>query len=80
MKSSSLKLRFKSSASDKKPGPLQVIKSVLAAAFGVQSSKNRERDFNHGSHKVFIITGIVFTLLFILTVVFVVRVVLSQAG
>ena len=29
-------------------GPLQVAGSVLAAAFGVQSSKNRERDFKEG--------------------------------
>jgi hypothetical protein len=63
-----------------KPGWLQVVVSVLAAGFGVQSSKNRQRDFKHGSHKTFIITGIVFTLLFIGTVYGIVQLVLKKAG
>jgi len=63
-----------------KLGPLQVVKSVLAAGLGVQSSKNRERDFNKGRAGVFIAAGIVFTLVFIATVVTVVRLVLSSAG
>lgn len=54
-----------------------VIGSVLAAAFGVQSSRNRERDFSQGSYRHFVIAGIVFTVLFVLTLVAVVRVVLS---
>lgn len=61
-------------------GPLQVVKSVLAAGLGVQSSRNRERDFNKGRAGVFIAAGIVFTLVFIATVVTVVRLVLSSAG
>ncbi len=61
-------------------GPLQVVKSVLAAGLGVQSSKNRERDFNRGRAGVFIAAGIIFTLVFIATVVTVVRLVLSSAG
>jgi len=61
-------------------GPLQVVKSVLAAGLGVQSSRNRERDFNRGRAGVFIAAGIVFTLVFIATVVTVVRLVLSSAG
>ena len=63
-----------------KPGPLQIVASVLAAAFGVQSSKNRERDFTQGNHKTFIVAGIVFTLLFIATVMFVVQLVLKKAA
>lgn len=47
--------------------------SVIAAAFGVQSSKNRLRDFQGGSPVPFIIGGIVFTLLFILAIVTVVH-------
>lgn len=43
----------------------QVIGSVLAAGFGVQSSSNRERDFNQGSARQFIIAGIVFTVMFV---------------
>ena len=60
--------------------PLHVIGSVFAAGLGVQSSKNRERDFNQGNFKVFVITGIVFTLLFIGTVFAIVQMVLKSAG
>lgn len=60
--------------------PFQVVGSVLAAGLGVQSSKNRERDFQQGSPGVFIAAGIVFTLLFIGTVAFVVQMVLKSAG
>jgi hypothetical protein len=60
-----------------KPSLLQVIGSVAAAAFGVQSSANRERDFASGSAKTYIIAGIVFTIVFILAIVGVVRLILS---
>jgi hypothetical protein len=63
-----------------KLNPLQVVGSVFAAGLGVQSSKNRERDFKQGRVGVFIAAGIVFTLLFIGTVVFVVQMVLKGAG
>jgi hypothetical protein len=56
---------------------LSIVKSVLAAAFGVQSQRNRERDFGQGSYRHFVIAGIVFTVLFVLTLVTVVRIVLS---
>ena len=59
-----------------KPSLLQVIGSVVAAAFGVQSSANRERDFAGGSAKVFIIAGLIFTVLFVLTIIMVVKVVI----
>ena len=60
--------------------PMQVVISVFAAGLGVQSSKNRERDFKQGRFGVFIAAGIVFTLLFIATVYTVVQVVLKSAG
>jgi len=63
-----------------KLNPLQVVGSVFAAGLGVQSSKNRERDFKEGRVGVFIAAGIVFTLVFIGTVVFVVQMVLKGAG
>ena len=63
-----------------KPNFWQVVLSTLAAAFGVQSSKNRARDFTHGSLKVYITAGVIFTALFIFTLVAVVRIVLHQAG
>ena len=58
----------------------QIAGSAAAAAFGVQSRANRERDFKRGKASHFIIAGIVFTAIFVLTVVFVVRMVLSSAG
>ena len=60
--------------------PLQVISSIFAAGLGVQSSKNRERDFKQGRAGVFIVAGIVFTLLFIGIVFTVVQLVLKSAG
>lgn len=55
----------------------QVVGSVLAAMIGVQSDKNRERDFEAGNPKSFIIGGVIFTLAFIATVVTVVNIVIS---
>ncbi|MAT91071.1 MAG: hypothetical protein CME59_00570 [Halioglobus sp.] len=60
--------------------PLQVVGSVMAAGLGVQSSKNRERDFKQGRIGVFIAAGIIFTGLFIGTVFTVVQLVLSGTG
>lgn len=58
----------------------QTIASVLASFLGVQSSKNRERDFKHGKAGVFIAVGVVMTVLFVLTIVVVVKLVLKSAG
>ena len=63
-----------------KPKVHQIIGSVLAAAFGVQSKENRERDFQHGKPIVFVITGVVFTLIFILSMIAIVSVVLKATG
>ena len=60
--------------------PLQVIGSVFAAGLGVQSSKNRERDFKQGRAGTFIAAGIIFTLTFIAVVVTVVQLVLKGSG
>jgi DUF2970 family protein len=68
---------------DKKSGsmnPFQVIGSVFAAGLGVQSSKNRERDFKQGKFGVFLAAGFIFTLLFIGTVYTIVQLVLKNAG
>jgi hypothetical protein len=64
----------------KRLGPLQVVASTLAAGLGVQSSRNRERDFRQGKLSTFIIAGLTFTALFIGTVYFVVQLVLENAG
>lgn len=60
----------------KRVGLREVIGSVFAAGLGVQSSRNRERDFKQGRTGVFIAAGIIFTLLFVATVVIVVQLVL----
>ena len=65
---------------DKALNPLQVVSSVLAAGLGVQSSKNRERDFKQGRFGIFIAAGIVFTLLFIGIVFTVVQLVLKGSS
>lgn len=61
-----------------KPGFFSVIGSVVAAAFGVQSTKNRMRDFQGTSATPYIIGGIIFTILFILAVVGVVKMVVAH--
>lgn len=60
--------------------PFQVISSILAAGLGVQSSKNRERDFKQGRAGVFIAAGLIFTLGFIAVMVVIVQMVLKGAG
>lgn len=50
------------------PGLFAIFKSVLAAFFGVQSEKNRERDFVQGKFWHFALMGVVATLIFILLV------------
>lgn len=49
----------------KPPSFWQMLHSILAAAFGVQSGKNRARDFTYGKASHFIVMGTVFTLVFI---------------
>ena len=61
-------------------GILQVFKSVLASFFGVQSAKNRERDFKHGKPSHYIIVGLILTMTFILTLWAVVKLVMYLAG
>lgn len=63
-----------------RPTLLQVIQSVLAAMFGVQSGRNRERDFAHGTPSQYIVVGLLAVLLFVLILFGVVRLVLSLAG
>jgi hypothetical protein len=61
-------------------GAMQTILSVLAAAFGVSNARKRERDFKHGNASTFIIAGIVFTALFVLAIVGIVKLSLHAAG
>ncbi len=45
-----------------------IVQSVGAAMIGVQSRKNRERDFTQGKPIHFIIGGVIGTLLFLLAI------------
>jgi len=55
-----------------KPTITQVFKSVLAAFIGVQSEANRKKDFEHGSLSTYIIAGLIFTVLFVVAIIFLV--------
>jgi hypothetical protein len=57
----------------------QMLHSVLAAALGVQSGRNRTRDFSRGKPSHFILLGVGFTVLFVLVLVGVVKLILHLA-
>ncbi|MBA2491731.1 MAG: DUF2970 domain-containing protein [Gammaproteobacteria bacterium] len=63
-----------------KPGLLRVFKSVGAAYFGVQSEKNRARDFTPGNPAHFIVAGLIATVLFVLFLWGMVHLILYLAG
>lgn len=58
----------------------EMLHSVAAAAFGVQSGKNRARDFSRGKPSHFILLGVLFTVVFALMLFGVVKLVLHLAG
>lgn len=55
-----------------KPTITQVIRSVLAAAIGIQSDANRQRDLKEGYLSVYLIGGVIFTVLFVIALVYLV--------
>ncbi len=63
----------------KKPNLLQVFGSVLSAIFGVQNSKNRERDFAKGDPKQFAIVYVIIVISIVLSMAMLVRTVLHFA-
>jgi len=67
------------SSNNKPPTLWQMLQSVMAAAFGVQSGKNRARDFTHGKPSHFVVLGILFTVIFALTLFGIVQLVLHFA-
>jgi hypothetical protein len=64
----------------KTPSLLDVLGSVLASMFGVQSNRKREEDFAHGKPSQYIIIGLLVTVVFVLTVWGVVSLVMKLAG
>jgi hypothetical protein len=61
-----------------KPTLLQVYISVLSAIFGVQSSKNRERDFARGNPKQFAIVYISIVITIVFSMIMFVRLVIHN--
>ena len=57
-----------------------VVLSVIQASFGVQSVNNRERDFKQGRLTTFIVAALLFTSIFVATLLLIVRWVLSTTG
>ena len=67
------------SAEPGKPNLLQVIWSVIAALFGVQSGRNRERDFKQGKAGDYILVYVVLVVAIVLGVLIAVNMVLDAA-
>ncbi len=63
---------------DSGPSIWRILQSTLAGAIGVQSNKNREKDFKNGNIWVFVASGLIFTVLFILTITTLVRLAISS--
>jgi len=60
-------------------GFLNVMQSVAAAMIGVQSRKNKERDFTHGKPIHFIVGGLIGTALFLLVIWLIVQYLLATS-
>jgi uncharacterized membrane protein YidH (DUF202 family) len=63
-----------------KPNLLQVAWSVIAALFGVQSAKNRERDFRKGDARDYIAIYVILVIGLVVGMVVAVNMVLDAAG
>lgn len=57
---------------------LSLVISVLGAAIGVQKRSYLEKDFSQSSPLPYIVAGVVFTFLFMLTLILVVKLVLAE--
>jgi hypothetical protein len=55
---------------------MQLIKSVLSAAIGVQSNENRRKEFEQGSLSAYVIAGVIFTVLFVSCLMLLVSIIL----
>lgn len=64
---------------EKKPGLLEVTHSILAALFGVQSAKNRERDFKRGKASDYIMVYVIMVIAMVIGMIITVNIVLSSA-
>ena len=57
---------------------LKALKSVAAAAFGVQSRSNHAKDFSASRLKLFIFAGVLFTVFFVFAVIFLAEIALKN--
>ena len=58
----------------------EVFQGVIAMFIGVQSERNRERQFKYGKAYQFIIVGIIITIFFIVHIILLVKYAMSWAG
>ena len=56
---------------------IKIILSILSSFIGIQSDKNRNRDFNSNKPFHFIITGIILTFIFIFALYYLVNIVIN---
>ncbi len=55
----------------------KLVQSILAAAFGVQSGRRHEEDFKSSSPMPFILGGLLFTAIFVGSLILIVHLVLN---
>ena len=67
------------SKTKQKVGWAQIFLSVCSAFFGVQSDKNRQADFSSGSFWPYLIIGFVVVAIFIISLLFAVKLILYLA-
>lgn len=63
-----------------KPTLWQTLLSVLSSFFGVQSERNRERDFRGGHPLHYILIGLLMAALFVISIILLVRWAIILAG
>ncbi|MAJ80016.1 MAG: hypothetical protein CMK30_01600 [Porticoccaceae bacterium] len=56
-----------------------VVRTIVFAALGVNSNKNREHDFRNANPLHLIVGGVIFMLCFITTIALIVSIVLSRS-
>lgn len=61
-----------------KSGLWDVFKSVAASVFGVQSSANRERDFQQKSFVPYVVVGVIFVIALVISLVLLVSIVVPS--
>lgn len=61
----------------KRQSLFQLLLSTIAAFFGVQTERNRNRDFQSNSPIPFIIMGIVVAIILVTSLIFIVKLVLA---